>query len=129
MPRNKAPLDPDRQMMIKTKTCQRLLKEHEYYKKEVQENKAILQQMKDDQKDPHDIKRFEQVLGESHMMVPDSAKRLQASLEDLHEFMTTYENTASEWYQTGQAILTTHDKQAADLEIPETQVDDTLEAF
>ncbi|CAB9501509.1 Tubulin binding cofactor A [Seminavis robusta] len=112
MPRAPAKPDPERQLMIKTKACQRLLKEVGYYKKEVKENEAKLQSMKDEQRDPHDIKKFEEVLGESYMMVPDSETRLRKSLEDLMQFMQSDEYTqrqqqsqTSEWESTAREML------------------------
>ena len=75
--------DPSRQLMIKTKACQRLQKEVAYYQQEVQENQAKLQDMKQQQKNPFDIKKFQEVLDESLMMVPDSQKRLQEALHEL----------------------------------------------
>ena len=65
----------------------RLAKEANYYEQEVKENEAILQQMKDDNKDPYDIKKFQEVLGESHMMIPDSISRRDKTLDDLKEFV------------------------------------------
>ena len=65
----------------------RLVKEANYYEQEVKENEAILQQMKDDNKDPYDIKKFQEVLGESHMMIPDSTSRRDKTLADLKEFV------------------------------------------
>jgi len=72
--------------MIKVKACQRLVKEANYYEEEVEENEAKLQQMKDDKKDHYDIKKFQEVLAESHMMIPDSVCRRDKALDDLNEF-------------------------------------------
>mmetsp|Transcript_13002 Transcript_13002/g.23468 ORF Transcript_13002/g.23468 Transcript_13002/m.23468 type:complete len:142 (-) Transcript_13002:238-663(-) len=69
------------------RTSKRLVKEATYYEQEVKENEAILQQMKDDNKDPYDIKKFQEVLGESHMMIPDSISRRDKTLDDLKEFV------------------------------------------
>lgn len=69
--------------------------------------------MKSEQRDPYDIKKFEEVLGESYMMIPDSQGRLRRSLEDLDhclssdEFLSKDDNK-SEWYQTAQALLKEH---------------------
>mmetsp|Transcript_8232 Transcript_8232/g.15388 ORF Transcript_8232/g.15388 Transcript_8232/m.15388 type:complete len:143 (-) Transcript_8232:253-681(-) len=87
MPRNKPKPDPQRQLMIKVKACQRLVKEATYYEAEVLENEAKLQQMKDENKDPYDIKKFQEVLGESEMMIPDSISRRDKTLEDLREYV------------------------------------------
>mmetsp|Transcript_5712 Transcript_5712/g.10477 ORF Transcript_5712/g.10477 Transcript_5712/m.10477 type:complete len:143 (-) Transcript_5712:190-618(-) len=87
MPRNKPKPDPQRQLMITVKACQRLVKEATYYEAETLENEAKLQQMKDENKDPYDIKKFQEVLGESQMMIPDSISRRDKTLEDLREYV------------------------------------------
>ncbi|KAL9184248.1 hypothetical protein ACHAXT_002334 [Thalassiosira profunda] len=87
MPRKDDKPDPQKQLMIKVKACQRLVKEAAYYEKETAENEAKLQQMKDEGKDSHDIKKFAEVLGESQMMIPDSIARRDRAVEDLREFM------------------------------------------
>jgi tubulin-specific chaperone A len=69
----------------------RLIKEATYYEKEVKENEQQLQRMKDEKKDPYDIKKFEEVLGESQMMIPDSISRRDKALVDLREFVSTLE--------------------------------------
>mmetsp|Transcript_15613 Transcript_15613/g.19042 ORF Transcript_15613/g.19042 Transcript_15613/m.19042 type:complete len:110 (+) Transcript_15613:111-440(+) len=91
MPRIALP-DLDKQLNFKTKAAQRLAKEVAYYEKEVKENEEKLARMKADGKDPYDIKKFEEVLGESHMMIPDSQNRYKKTLDDLKEFMTTHED-------------------------------------
>ena len=65
----------------------RLVKEATYYEKELKENEAKLQQMKDENKDQYDIKKFQEVVGESQMMIPDSSSRRDKALEDLKEFV------------------------------------------
>ena len=47
--------------------------------------------MKDEQKDPYDIRKFEEVLGESQMMIPESISRRDKALDDLREFVTVLE--------------------------------------
>ena len=68
-----------------------MIKEAAYYEKEVLENEHQLQQMKSDNRDPYDIKKFQEVLGESQMMIPDSICRRDKALTDLKEFLTTLE--------------------------------------
>ena len=43
--------------------------------------------MKDEDKDQYDIKKFVEVLGESQMMIPDSACRRDRVLDDLISFV------------------------------------------
>mmetsp|Transcript_15979 Transcript_15979/g.20278 ORF Transcript_15979/g.20278 Transcript_15979/m.20278 type:complete len:110 (+) Transcript_15979:241-570(+) len=100
--------DPDKQLMIKSKTVQRLAKEVKYYEQEVKENEEKLAKMKEEQKDPYDIKKFAEVLGESQMMIPDSQNRYKKSLEDLKSFLEThvdYDFTSEEWVTTAKELL------------------------
>ena len=64
-----------------------MVKEAAYYKKEAGENEARVQKMKDDGVDQWTVKKPEEVLGESYMMIPDSEKRMKESIEDLFAFM------------------------------------------
>jgi tubulin-specific chaperone A len=75
--------DENRKLKIQIGVCKRLTKEVLSYEKEVMTNEAKIQKMKDDGKDPYDIKKQEEVLGESYMMVPDSKNRLDAALFEL----------------------------------------------
>lgn len=117
--------------MIKTKACQRLLKEVEYYKQEVKENEQKLAEMKANHQDPYDIKKFEEVLGESYMMIPDSSARLRQTLQDLADYIESSEVTeeyqSNEWYHQAKELLKQqqdkHQEEASDV-IVETKVDD-----
>lgn len=92
----------------------RLKKEVAYYKKEALENKRIFEEMKEDAtKDSYDIKRFQSVLNESYMMIPDSTRRLQQSADDLAEFLSQQQlqqqvDPAGEWYRTAEECLKEH---------------------
>mmetsp|Transcript_67601 Transcript_67601/g.101904 ORF Transcript_67601/g.101904 Transcript_67601/m.101904 type:complete len:155 (+) Transcript_67601:59-523(+) len=119
--RSKTPPDPQRQLMIKVKACQRMIKEVAYYEQEVKENEATLEAMKvDASKDPYDIKKFKEVLGESYMMIPDSQSRLQRALTDLEEYVASPEVTEddtltsssgnNEWYLQATELLTTQQR-------------------
>ena len=103
-------IDPEKQLMIKTKTLQRLIKEVCYYKSEVEENTSKLNQMKADEKDKYDIKKFAEVLDESLMMIPDSAKRKMAAVQDLLHFVEGNQDLQqdSEWMVTAKALLEEH---------------------
>jgi tubulin-specific chaperone A len=87
----------------------RLVKECAYYKKEVEENETTLQQMKDDDRDPYDVKKFAEVLDESYMMVPDSELRLTQAKQDLRAFLDSSSDTSlnptGEWYTVALSIL------------------------
>ena len=60
-----------------------MVKEVNAYEKEVEQNEARVQKMRDEGKDPYDIRKQEEVLQESYMMVPDSKSRLETALGDL----------------------------------------------
>mmetsp|Transcript_19131 Transcript_19131/g.27004 ORF Transcript_19131/g.27004 Transcript_19131/m.27004 type:complete len:137 (+) Transcript_19131:70-480(+) len=130
-PRAKAPVDPERQLMIKTKACQRLVKEALYYEKEVETNQAKLNKMKEDtSKDQYDIKKFDEVLQESIMMIPDSKARLLKSVEELSLFMDTHSselNADGEFYNTAQSVIQDHLPQSSTGDDAITNVDDLKE--
>ena len=113
-------------------TMHRMIKEVAYYHKEVQENESTLQEMKDNNKDAHDIKKFEEVLGESHMMIPDSTSRLVSTLQDLSTYLESEEVTSgdfdlsgSEWYPKAKEVLESEKDRLKDMdgEVPETSLD------
>jgi tubulin-specific chaperone A len=141
MPRDADPIDIEKSLMVKVKTCQRYMprfitisivilplgmfhssiftifsyilnirleKESSYYKQEVIENENKLAQMRNENRDPYDIKKFQEVLGESVMMVPDSQARWQKSLEELsifYEANKTDLNPESDWFIIAKKIL------------------------
>ena len=74
----------------------RLVKEASYYEKEVIENEAKLKAMKDANKDPHDIKKFQEVLGESQMMIPVSITSRDRALDELREYVTMLNDEESD---------------------------------
>jgi tubulin-specific chaperone A len=63
--------------------AKRMVKEVSSYELEVVTNEARIQKMRDDGKDPYDIRKQEEVLQESYMMIPDSKARLEAVVEEL----------------------------------------------
>jgi len=106
--KTKTPPAPQRQLMIKTKVCQRLLKEVSYYEREVKENEEKLKEMKDQNKNRFDIKKFGEVLEESHMMIPDSKNRLEQALTDLSTYLESEEVKElvdDEWYAKALELL------------------------
>ena len=82
-----------------------LIKECEYYKREVKENQQQLEQMVQEGRDPYDIKKFREVLGESEMMVPDSARRMQQAVLDLQSFVQDNQDLEGEWQEPARRIL------------------------
>jgi tubulin-specific chaperone A len=71
-----------------TNAIHRLVKEAAYYVDEVHENETKLEQMKNNNDDKYDIKKFQEVLAESHMMIPDSINRRDNALVDLKEYVS-----------------------------------------
>jgi len=112
----------------------RLLKEVNYYQKEVQENEVKLQQMKDDNRDPYDVKKFAEVLDESYMMVPDSEARLAQAVHELRDFLeeeTSKLDPKGEWFTTAESLLKENGASgkgpSVDAIVPETKVEDLAE--
>lgn len=64
-----------------------LTKEAAAYEKEAVAQEAKIATMREAGRDIYDIKKQEEVLQESYMMIPDSKGRLQAALEDLQAFL------------------------------------------
>ena len=87
--RAKRGTSPDyaKQLIIKINVCKRMEKEVAYYHQEAAENEKKVQDMKQAGKDAWETKQWEEVLAESHMMIPDSTKRFEQSLEDLLSFL------------------------------------------
>ena len=112
-----------------------MIKELAYYKQEVLDNEKTLIEMKESGRDSYDIKRFEQVLGESYMMVPDSTRRLQQALDDLCGFIEMHEgdaegtalNTTGKWYNEATKLVRDHHKVGNGADVVYTNVDDLAE--
>lgn len=81
--RNKAPPTATKKLQIQLGIVKRMQKEVASYEKEVTVNEAKVQKMREDGKDSYDIKKFEEVLQESYMMIPDSKNRLDKATEEL----------------------------------------------
>eukprot|EP01032_Pedospumella_encystans_P025871 gene25871-29226_t len=73
----------NKQIKIQLGICKRMIKEVASYEKEVTTNEAKIQKMKDDGKDSYDIRKQEEVLQESYMMIPDSKSRLEKVVLEL----------------------------------------------
>ena len=105
------------------------MKEVAYYEKEVLENEAQLEDMKAKNQDPYDIKKFQEVLDESYMMIPDSKGRLKQALEDLQSFTESSEVESlqsNEWFIQAKDLLT-KELEATDDALVETDVTDLQE--
>mmetsp|Transcript_14754 Transcript_14754/g.22912 ORF Transcript_14754/g.22912 Transcript_14754/m.22912 type:complete len:139 (-) Transcript_14754:445-861(-) len=131
MPKKSTTIPTSKQLQIKVKCCERLKKEHQYYIAEVAENEAKLAKMKQDNADKYDIKRFAEVLEESHVMVPDSLARFNSSLDDLMDFLHKYEpdlvaDEDKEWLEKAKRFSQNDidPKSLAKDEVVETNVND-----
>ncbi|KAK0088225.1 hypothetical protein PV325_012759 [Microctonus aethiopoides] len=95
-----------RTIKIKTGVVKRLAKEKVTYEKEAIRQKERIQEYKDQGKDGHDIKKQEEVLQESLMMVPDCQRRLQRAFEELKKILETEQDIKeSEVYIEAEKVL------------------------
>jgi tubulin-specific chaperone A len=100
------------------------MKEVEHYKDEAVVNAMKVDEMKRDvSKDKYDIRRYEDILNESYMMIPDATKRLQLAIDDLSSCISNNRqrlDISGIWYQTAQTILRDHQNFAGDNQSRET---------
>ncbi|KAK1116483.1 hypothetical protein QLX08_001473 [Tetragonisca angustula] len=78
-----------RTLKIKTGVVKRLAKEKVTYEKEAAQQRERIQKLKEQDKDGYDIKKQEEVLQESLMMVPDCQRRLVKAFEELKKILDT----------------------------------------
>lgn len=95
-----------RQLTIKTGVVKRLSKEKTVYEKEVVTQRNRIDKLKTDGADDHVLRKQEEVLQESMMMVPDCQRRLAKAYEELSEMIKNEEELKeSEQYIAAVAIL------------------------
>lgn len=107
MPRNRE-VAPDKQLQVKIGVVKRLAKEAAYYVKETNENEAKLAKMKEEGKDFYDIKKFNEVLDESKMMIPDSEARLKRNVEELDILVKAHPDADIEIVALAKETLAAH---------------------
>lgn len=78
-----------RTLKIKTGVVKRLAREKIMYEKEAAQQRERIQKLKEQDKDGYDIKKQEEVLQESLMMVPDCQRRLVKAFEELKSILCT----------------------------------------
>jgi len=78
-----------KQIKIKTGVLKRVGKEKLSYRKEADQNKAKLQKMKDEGADEYDVRKMNEVLQETLMMIPDCQRRLVSAQADLLSVLET----------------------------------------
>ena len=88
-------MNSSQKMKTQLSITKRMIKEVAAYEKEVVTNEARIQKMRDEDKDPYDIRKQEEVLQESYMMVPDSKARLEAAIEELRAAVEACEGDSS----------------------------------
>ncbi|XP_076766991.1 tubulin-specific chaperone A-like [Xylocopa sonorina] len=76
-----------RTLKIKTGVVKRLAKEKVTYEKEAAQQRERIQKLKEQDKDGYDIKKQEEVLQESLMMVPDCQRRLVKAFQELKKIL------------------------------------------
>ncbi|XP_049871964.1 tubulin-specific chaperone A [Pectinophora gossypiella] len=107
-----------RQIKIKTGVVKRIAKEKIVYEKEAEQQKNRIQKIKDEGQDEHNIRKQEEVLQESLMMVPDCQRRLIKAFADLKNTLETEKDLAeNEDYITAQQVL-----KDAEAQLPETEI-------
>lgn len=72
-----------KQLKIKTGVVKRLAKEVTTYEKEADLQRQRVEKYKAEKKDEYDIRKQEEVLQESLMMIPDCQRRLVKAYDDL----------------------------------------------
>lgn len=94
-------------MRIKTGVLKRIAKEKEYYIKESEKEREKLEKMKaDETKDEYDVRKQNEVLSESLMMVPDCELKLKNAYAELVQ-LTEKDNDLSqaEEYKAAVAMI------------------------
>lgn len=76
------------------------------YEKEVKDQGAKVEKMKEENKDEYDIKKQIEVLEESKIMIPDCKRRLKTAYDDLTKLVADTEDLSeTEEHKNAKAIL------------------------
>lgn len=95
-----------RQLTIKTGVVKRLSKEKTVYEKEVVTERNRIEKFKAAGSDDHVLRKQEEVLQESMMMVPDCQRRLAKAFEELSEMLKNEaELKGTDQYTAAVAVL------------------------
>jgi tubulin-specific chaperone A len=84
-------MECNRKLKIQIGIIKRLMGDVKYYEEEVKENKDHVEFMKVNGDCPYDIRKQEEVLSESYMMIPESRNRLEAALQTFKSIVTMAE--------------------------------------
>ena len=77
---------------VQTNVVKRLMKDFAYYKMEVETQKEKITSMELGGKDPYDINKQGEILGESYMMVHDTEERIEKAVIKLETSLQVYED-------------------------------------
>lgn len=83
-------------------------KDLEYYVKEHAAQVLKIAKMREDDKDEYDIRKQEEVLVETEVMLPDCQMRLKEAAQDVEGFITSHRadvEPLAELFQEAQALL------------------------
>ncbi|XP_055931049.1 tubulin-specific chaperone A-like [Argiope bruennichi] len=95
-----------KQIKIKTGVVKRLAKEKLMYEKEAEKEKTKLEKMQATGEDDYLIRKQEEVIKESLMMVPNTMKRYQMAYNELQEILDNEQELAeTEEYQAAAEVL------------------------
>ncbi|XP_052792806.1 tubulin-specific chaperone A-like [Mya arenaria] len=85
-----------KQIKIKTGVVKRLTKEKGYYEQEAQKEEERYNKMKGDGKDEYELRKQNEVIGESKAMIPDTKNRLIKARDDLRNVLESSESLAED---------------------------------
>mgnify|MGYP005662268871 FL=1 len=80
-------MDNNAKLKILLNSLKRLKKEAIYYNKELIDNENKLNNMIREKKDKYDIKKQEEILDETKLMIPNAKKRLQNKIDEFENFI------------------------------------------
>lgn len=104
-------------LKIKTGVVKRLAKEKTTYEKEAEQQRNRIEKLKREGKDEYDIRKQEEVLQESLMMVPDCQRRLALAFDELTKILASEQDLKEiEEYQTALQVL-----EEAKLQLPQKE--------
>jgi len=95
----------DRKIKIKMNAINRLYKEMNHYENELDENMEKLKKMKNDEADKYDIKKQEELVKESCVMIPNAKRRLQDFLDELKNLLNEATDVDKELLITASTLL------------------------
>ncbi|KAG8193235.1 hypothetical protein JTE90_005582 [Oedothorax gibbosus] len=103
-----------KQIRIKTGVVKRLAKEKVMYEKEAVKEKEKLEKMQASGEDSYVIRKQEEVIKESMMMIPDTARRYQMAYNELQEILDNEQELVEcAEYQAAQEVLRESSKTVA----------------